>query len=182
MNNGTDPISENGSSSIKLLEGNMSGTQEEVITINPNNGPELLPCLQALPNISPTISQVNGVFSTYMKYYREYLGVFHPNLKPEQIARAATNLSDFENEHGILIDDWNKILLHFFKCKPIQTDFNINHFVSGFIIEGRYWEVIYNDNCPTCSDQVPLEEPAEDFDTTAIDKLKPFLKGGNYGK
>lgn len=161
-NNGiVSPEDSEDNSKVLPLKGNMSEKEEVIDTINLYNDPQLLPYLKSLPNIDKTISQANGVFSIYVKYYREFLGKPHPNLKREQVAKAAENFSFFYGERDESFSvDWEKIIIHWFNCKPMETDFNINHFASGLIIGNRFWEVIYNDNCPRCrGDVLPIARP-----------------------
>lgn len=83
----------------------------------------------------------NQIIDYYKSAYKAKTGNVHPILKSEQINRvkyaltkADIDMNDFE-DWKILIDQWFSL--------EIKTDWNINHFVTGKIIENRFYESLY---------------------------------------
>jgi len=76
----------------------------------------------------------------YADIYKELIDKTHPRVKIKQWNRIKTQFKLFNKEHSPGADGWKLMIEDWFKSKA-HTDFNVNHFVAGNIMENRYYEV-----------------------------------------
>ena len=85
--------------------------------------------------------EVAAIFETYYKYYRKYMGCEHPNLSTENIKQIAEKLPYVDDSHRCIQDieptEYEELISKHFRTKYKNCDYNINHFVSGYIRELR---------------------------------------------
>ncbi len=93
--------------------------------------------------------EVKEAIEYYLKIYEKYMRCPHPNLKAEQWFRVVDRIfvggGDYEynrlDELGL--DEVIKIIDKHFKTDYDSCDYNILHFISGEIIQNRFYEVCY---------------------------------------
>lgn len=99
----------------------------------------------ALERLRPNEFAAENV-SYYLKKYRQFKGVEHPNLKPEQWQRVFNNIVyayDYgvSKEAELVGDEFKRIVDHHFKTNYKNSDYNILHFISGQIMINRAYEL-----------------------------------------
>lgn len=83
----------------------------------------------------------------FIKWYKEelypaYYNQSHPYLKEEQLRYVHDRLLDFCDEHFTDVEGLQEMAKQFFDSVK-NSDHNLNHFVSGDILELRYYECLY---------------------------------------
>lgn len=86
---------------------------------------------------------VEGALEFYFQMYPQKMGEDHPHLVEDQLLEVIKKLIS----EGLSLDEWKKVITHWFNCVNIETDYNINHFVSGQIIQNRMFEL---EKCGKC--------------------------------
>ena len=80
---------------------------------------------------------------TYMNdLYKQRTHRKHPYLKPEQYRTVYTNIASFANEHCFDQKDIIDVMITYFNCKSLDTDWNINHFATEGIMMNRMYETM----------------------------------------
>lgn len=93
-------------------------------------------------------AKAEKVYDYYFKKYLDVTGKPHPTLKPEQQAGVLREIALKDTEFGgngfeLLEDsDWQTLVDAHFQ-RDLDTDWNINHFASGKIIELLYYKCLY---------------------------------------
>jgi hypothetical protein len=116
------------------------------------------------PNINNAQKQVlsfssSRIFLYYLDRYRKVTGKEHPPLKDNQYLKVRTAFEQFATDHG-LTDTSNFYPLidqHF--SRKIKSDWNVNHFASGKIMEMAWLKLIHghdpdSDNEPDLVEQI----------------------------
>jgi len=90
--------------------------------------------------LAPIPLWIGEVTSHYFLSYKEKTGRNHPRLSESNSSRVKELISNCEWD--LDVESW-KIVIDKWFSEDRNTDWNINHFVSGKIVENRMYEEIY---------------------------------------
>lgn len=103
-------------------------------TVNDNNNGQFA---------NANMTELLKTYEYYMKCYRDKVGKPHPKLKTKQKDNVLLAiLSNAENLGIPTIKDW-QILIDTHFARALKTDWNINHFASGMVIELLFYDKLY---------------------------------------
>jgi len=86
---------------------------------------------------------VVNAMKTYMNdLYKQRTHRKHPYLKPEQYRTVYANIASFANEHNLDQQGIEDMMVTYFNCKSLDTDWNINHFATEGIMMNRMYETM----------------------------------------
>ena len=97
---------------------------------------------QVLNNNNARFANAKACVSLYFKEYKNKTGNDHPTLKAEQLNYVLDCLAANEEAWNFDADDWETVVKAHFSRK-LKTDWNINHFVSGMVIEHLMYQNCY---------------------------------------
>lgn len=83
---------------------------------------------------------VGEVVSHYFEKYKAEVGEKHPSLKRKNSIKVMELIEN--NEWDLDLDNWKVVIDKWFSFDR-DTDWNINHFLSGEIVTNRMYETIY---------------------------------------
>ena len=86
---------------------------------------------------------LRDIYDFYTNCYREKTGKPHPLLTKKQKNDVLDTINENAERLGIdNFEDWQKLIVAHFE-RSLKTDWNINHFTAGMIIELLFYDVLY---------------------------------------
>lgn len=124
-------------------------SSEDVQRANPSLK-DVLPKKNYKEPVVVPAENVNQAINYYLASYKRLTGQKHPRLVPskmKEVIEAFNEVGELNGDSQINFNGWREMIDDWFKLvysqdSQVETDWNILHFISGHILQNRYYNTI----------------------------------------